>query len=229
VQSTTLALMAAMGEIEQPDCAIFADTGWEPPEVYRHLDRLERALPFAVHRVSRGDIRTTIATGHYEPIPWHMAGSMGRRQCTHQFKLRPLRAKVRELLGGKTPKGGCEMLIGITTDEAHRMKTSSVAYIRNTWPLIELRMSRGDCKGWLARHGWTAPRSACGGCPFLSDEDWRARKDGQQWPEIVSYSRLLAPSGQFMHRSLRPIDEVVFSDARQPDLFGNECEGMCGV
>lgn len=31
VQSTTLALMAAHGEFEQmPDCAIFADTGWEP-------------------------------------------------------------------------------------------------------------------------------------------------------------------------------------------------------
>ena len=31
VQSTTLALMAAHGEIgPMPDCAIFADTGWEP-------------------------------------------------------------------------------------------------------------------------------------------------------------------------------------------------------
>ncbi|MEO3434477.1 hypothetical protein [Inquilinus sp. CAU 1745] len=31
VQSTTLALMAAHGEIEpMPDCGIFADTGWEP-------------------------------------------------------------------------------------------------------------------------------------------------------------------------------------------------------
>lgn len=31
VQSTTMALMAAHGEIgPMPDCAIFADTGWEP-------------------------------------------------------------------------------------------------------------------------------------------------------------------------------------------------------
>jgi hypothetical protein len=33
VQSTTLALMAARGEIEPPDCAIFADTGWEPAAI----------------------------------------------------------------------------------------------------------------------------------------------------------------------------------------------------
>ena len=38
VQSTTMALMAAHGEITpMPDCAIFADTGWEPKAVYDHL------------------------------------------------------------------------------------------------------------------------------------------------------------------------------------------------
>src|SRR5690606_34860051 len=58
VQSTALALMAAHGEFEQkPDCAIFADTGWEPRDVYEHLDRLERELPFPLYRVSAGNIR----------------------------------------------------------------------------------------------------------------------------------------------------------------------------
>ena len=38
VQSTTLALMAAHGEVgPMPDCAIFADTGWEPRAVREHL------------------------------------------------------------------------------------------------------------------------------------------------------------------------------------------------
>ncbi len=38
VQSTTLALMAAHGEVgPMPDCAVFADTGWEPRAVYDHL------------------------------------------------------------------------------------------------------------------------------------------------------------------------------------------------
>jgi hypothetical protein len=38
VQSTTMALMAAVGEIaDKPDAAIFADTGWEPKAVYDHL------------------------------------------------------------------------------------------------------------------------------------------------------------------------------------------------
>ena len=33
---------------------------------------------------------------------------------------------------------------------------------------------------------------------------------------------------QYMHRSMKPLREVVFgSDG--PDLFNIECEGMCGV
>lgn len=61
VQSTTLALMAARGEVgPMPDCAIFADTGAEPLAVYKHLDWLEKELPFPVYRVSAGNLRDEI-------------------------------------------------------------------------------------------------------------------------------------------------------------------------
>jgi 3''-phosphoadenosine 5''-phosphosulfate sulfotransferase (PAPS reductase)/FAD synthetase and related enzymes len=232
VQSTTLALMAAHGEIEAPDCAIFADTGWEPAEVYEHLDRIEPLLPFPVHRVNAGDIRDSIATGRYEPIPWHVPGGMGRRQCTKQYKIYPIRRKVRELLGGKTPRDGCEMWIGISRDEAHRMKPASVAYIHNRWPLIERDMTRQECRRKLASFGTTAPRSACCGCPFLSDADWRLRRHQPEWAATVALSHRLAATGQYMHRSLKPLDQVDLSTAAergQGDLFGNECEGVCGV
>jgi 3'-phosphoadenosine 5'-phosphosulfate sulfotransferase (PAPS reductase)/FAD synthetase len=75
VQSTTLALMAARGEIEAPDCAIFADTGWEPRAVYEHLDRLEDALPYPVYRVSAGNLRDDIEaknsarSGRFAAVP----------------------------------------------------------------------------------------------------------------------------------------------------------------
>ena len=60
VQSTTLALLAAHGEIgPMPDCAIFADTGWEPKAVYDHLKWLmsPNVLPFPVHILTTGNIR----------------------------------------------------------------------------------------------------------------------------------------------------------------------------
>ena len=66
VQSTTLARMAAHGEIDpMPDCAIFADTGWEPKAVYEHLAwlRSPNVLPFPIHIVSAGDIRADLLAG----------------------------------------------------------------------------------------------------------------------------------------------------------------------
>jgi hypothetical protein len=232
VQSTTLALMAAHGEIDPPDCAIFADTGWEPATVYAHLDWLETQLPFPVHRVSGGDIRNSIATGGYDPIPWYVEGGIGRRQCTKVYKLYPIRRLVRQMLGGKTPRDGCEMWVGISSDEAHRMKPSTVAYIRNVWPLVDRRLSRADCRAKLGRWGVTAPRSACCGCPFLSDADWIQRRQQPEFAATVQISRRLATTGQFMHRSLLPIDEVdlsTWAERGQADLFGQECEGLCGV
>ena len=53
VQSSTMALMAAHGEIEAVQGAVFADTGDEPQSVYRWLDWLETKLPFPVHRVRK--------------------------------------------------------------------------------------------------------------------------------------------------------------------------------
>jgi hypothetical protein len=62
VQSTTLLLASRDGLLTRLDAAIFADTGWEPAAVYRHLTWLvgeigtgPEAIP--IYRVSQGDIR----------------------------------------------------------------------------------------------------------------------------------------------------------------------------
>jgi hypothetical protein len=33
----------------------------------------------------------------------------------------------------------------------------------------------------------------------------------------------------FVHRQCVPLDQVKFKDDEGPDLFNQECEGMCGV
>lgn len=248
VQSTTMALMAAHGELlPMPDCAIFADTGWEPRAVYEHLDRLEAALPFPVYRVSGGDLRADAIAGSskraggFASIPWFIVNAdgshgMGRRQCTAHYKLEPIRRKIVELLGGKRPKGGAEMWLGISTDEAFRVKPSRVQYVVNRWPLIERGINRSDCRAWLARHGWEAPRSACIGCPFRSDEEWQALKPDELVDAISVDHAIRHQPGkkgeQFAHRLRIPLADIDLrtpADAEQPDLFTNECEGLCGT
>ena len=70
VQSTTMALMAAHGALDpMPDCAIFADTGWEPRAVYDHLAWLAsgNVLPFPVHIVSKSNLRDDLIDGVRNP------------------------------------------------------------------------------------------------------------------------------------------------------------------
>ncbi len=260
VQSTTLALMAAHGEIgPMPDCAIFADTGWEPAAVYDHLAWLmsPNVLPFPVHVISGGDIRGDLlraATGQrWASIPAFTRTVKGgrfdigmiRRQCTKDYKIVPIRRKVRELVGltrRRSPKHPVvEQWIGISLDEVIRMKPSFEDWRVNRWPLIEQRLSRHDCLRWLERHDYPVPpKSSCVGCPFHSDAVWRdiRDRDPAAWLQAVAVDRAIRTGVRgirgevFLHRSAVPLDQAdlsTASDHGQLDLWGNECEGMCGV
>ncbi len=265
VQSTTMALMAAHGELgPMPDAAIFADTGSEPGPVYEHLRWLMSAnvLPFPVHIVGKPTslhadlLRGTNSVGRrrYAAIPAFLdrgtePRGMGRRQCTKEYKIEPLIKKQRELLGyaprKRIPANSIEIWIGISTDEAIRMKPSFNRWATNRWPLIEKRMSRWDCTLWLERNGYPVPpKSACTFCPFRSDLEWRALRDSDPigWQQAVEVDNAIRgnTSGYardlkfkpFLHSSLKPLDQVdlsTSSERGQPDMFNNDCEGMCGL
>ena len=257
VQSTTLALMAAHGEIgPMPDCAIFADTGWEPQAVYEHLAWLRslNVLPFPVYIVSDGNIREGLVRGaqgeRWASIPAFTRSASGtvgmiRRQCTKELKIVPIRRKVRELVGiaGKRSPNRpvVEQWIGISFDEIVRMKMSMEPWQVNRFPLIELGMTRRDCLRWLERNGYPAPpKSSCIGCPYHSDSLWRQMReeDPDAFADAVAIDRLIRTGFRnlrgevFLHRSCLPLDEAdldTLADKGQLDLFADECDGMCGV
>jgi hypothetical protein len=249
VQSTTMALMAAHRELEMPDCAIFADTGWEPGAVYTHLAwlRSSNVLPFPVHIVSAGNLRadalkrSNTTGGRFAAIPWFIDKNgktvMGRRQCTKEYKLRPIQRKIVELMDGKHPKHGAEVMIGISTDEATRAKPSQVQYIENVFPLLDAHMSRQGCLDWLTRHQYPhPPKSSCIGCPFHNDIEWRGLTKAE-FADAAFVDRAIRHQPgftyeQYMHRSLKPLDQVDLStpeERGQLNMFNNECEGLCGV
>ena len=170
---------------------------------------------------------------------------MIRRQCTKDYKIVPIRRQVRALAGltrRRSPKAPIvEQWIGISLDEAIRMKPSFEDWQVNRWPLIEQRMSRRDCLRWLERHGYPIPpKSSCVGCPFHSDDAWRMIRDEDEtaWTQALEVDRAIRVGlrgirGEvFLHRSAVPLDEVDLStpsDAGQLDLWPNECSGLCGV
>lgn len=248
VQSTTMALMAAHGEIgPMPDCAIFADTGEEPEAVYEHLRWLMsgNVLPFPVHIVKGGTLGDRLFSDKEARIPAHTNTGMLQRQCTRNYKLSPIRRKTRELMG-KGPRsyiapGSVEAWVGISTDEVIRVTPSRQQYIIRRDPLIEERMSRWDCTNWLTDHGYPIPpKSSCVFCPYKGNAQWATLRDHDPvgWQRAIKIdSRLRQPEGiamfkkpSFLHRSGVPLGEADLSRIdKQINLFNNECEGMCGV
>lgn len=110
---------------------------------------------------------------------------MGRRQCTSEYKLAPINRHVRSILGAtppdyrRVPKGNnAEQWIGFSSDEIGRVSDHGVSYITKRYPLIEMGMTRSACVAWLGRRGWsTVEKSACIGCPYHGNEQWRALRD----------------------------------------------------
>lgn len=126
------------------------------------------------------------------------------------------------------------------------MKDPFAPWILNRYPLVELRMTRRDCLAWMQSKGYPEPpRSACTFCPMHNSSEWRKIKDrdGADWRQVVEIDRLIRNGVRgttrklYLHRSLKPIDEVDFSTELEKDKatgqghlpFMNECEGMCGV
>lgn len=64
VQSTAMQLLSIEGILESDGFSIFSDTGWEHPEVYEHLEALERWTTRQggppIHRASRGNLRDDV-------------------------------------------------------------------------------------------------------------------------------------------------------------------------
>lgn len=259
VQSSTMALMAARGEIDpMPNCAIFADTQAEPASVYKWLDWLEKQLPFPVHRVTKGNLAQAALTkktkrdgsGEWSKscIPGFIKnpdGSCGllQRQCTYDYKVIPLTRVALQIMKD-TGATGVIQWIGISLDEVHRMKPSRDKRITNRWPLVDKKMHRWSCLNWM-RVNWypQPPRSACVYCPYHSDTEWRRLRDEEpeEFAKAVQFDRdyrqIKKETGNmhglpYLHRSLVPLDQVDFStdvERGQGLLWGNECEGMCGV
>jgi hypothetical protein len=259
VQSSTLALMAAHGEVgPMPDAAIFADTGHESRRVYEWLDWLSsgNVLPFPVVRVKRdgpnlGELWLDVVEGRRDrsgsalPGFWLSPAGMSPFQCSKEFKTRVIGREIRRMLGLDAGQRGpkevvVEQWLGISSEEMERMKDNEMKFVRNRWPLIELRMRRRDCLKWMADHGYPEPpRSSCTFCPYRRDDEWRLLRDEspQDWQDAVKMDKAIRSGWPgmeghaWLHRDRVPLDSADME--RVPDLFDyglrQECEGACGT
>jgi len=83
-------------------------------------------------------------------------------------------------------------------------------------------------------------KSACVFCPFHNDESWSDLKANHpdEFARAVAFDHMIRDMTNtginqpvFLHRSLRPLDEIDFSKRLGLPVingFNNECEGLCG-
>tara|TARA_R100000697_G_scaffold122816_2_gene153279 strand:+ start:448 stop:1320 length:873 start_codon:yes stop_codon:yes gene_type:complete len=266
VQSSTMALMANEGAFGPlPDYAIFADTGWEPKKVYEHLEWLKTQLNYPViickNHLKSGSIKEDIINEinkekGFLHIPFFAKNTdtgkigIGPRQCTRNYKITPINRRIRHLIGlrdrQRFPRNiWVEVWVGISTDEAMRMKPSREKWIKNIWPLIDKNMSRQACLDWYDGKNYRTPaKSSCIGCPYHDNTLWNEikKESPEEFEEACKIDDLMRHSAnnknieRYLHRRAEPLRSIDFDKLLQKkkkddqlDLFNNECEGMCGV
>lgn len=270
VQSSAIAFMMVKGKIKPADFAVFSDTGAEPKHVYDYLDWLEPQLPFPVRRVMHKEgllenLKSSIAGGRLAGAPFFTKnpdGTVGmlRRQCTSEFKLNPILQGIRRELGlkkGERYKGDpVTSVIGISFDEKQRMTTPMTKWLRNSYPLVESRITRQGCIDWLEKEGVERmPRkSACTFCPYHDNKRWLEIKETEpdSWAQSVEVDELIRTGIRgtkqpiYVHRSCTPLTELDLvslaaaqdereKQAKRQGVFpwwkdmNEECEGICGL
>lgn len=259
-----------------PDVFIFADTGDEPESVYKTVEETaaslwEAGIPLRVVKKESEygesiseDILNRVALGVNRggDIPpvfvLNPDGSQGhvRRQCTASWKVDVIHAALKEMSGVIPRKASHRELgrvvqqwIGISLDEASRMRDPAKKWFSHFYPLVEMRWTRQHCIDYLDSLGVEAARSACVYCPYHSNREWVRLKneEPEAFDRAVEFERKLhaiIDEGKtiggmkhkpFLHRSMVPVEQAVenYQEAsdKQPDLFGfdDECAGICGV
>jgi hypothetical protein len=270
VQSSALLAMSCTGfrGVPKVNVAIFADTQCEPPWVYEQYERMEQfARKYGVQMIkaSAGNLAAHVldrisgrTTSNGAQIPVFVATEDGdgamplKRGCTKVFKLDVIEELVRELLRrkkGQRQKTGptALALIGISYDERSRVKDARKEWLTNSYPLVDMMITRQGCVDYLASLGIAAPeKSACLFCPFHDDAYWQWLRDNhrKEWLKAVEYDELFRDMSKaglrnpaYLHRSLVPLAQIELKPRTKaehrtlfdPYGFENECDGMCGV
>ena len=230
VQSWTLAAMMALDEIPRCDYLVHADTGHEQQATY---DFAEKWTPWlgehglqvvTVHAPRTEPVRKDWGIGAVM-IPAFSRPKLGgddgqvNRQCTIEWKIRPIRRFVREELkarGIKPRPGAVEQWLGISVDEWKRARTSDVKYITTVHPLLDRKITRARCIQWLGERGLPVPaKSSCTFCPYHRASTWREMKraDGLDWKEAIAVDKIVRDMREehtlYVHAGRQPLEDAV--------------------
>lgn len=202
-----------------PDLLIFADTGGERPDIYAHIEKLNKWLD---KKWSKQIIIVKNKEALYdecirrETLP---ALAMGFHTCSQKHKIRPIAKYLRANGHRKIIK-----ILGFDALEFDRARRglTSVENGKNTeetgidmkiwFPLIEWGKSREDLKKEINEVGFCASKSSCFFCPAMSRGE--VRQLDQHYPEL-------------MEKALKMESRAIKNDFSVNEALKESCEKIC--
>lgn len=234
----TVAMVAAViqGKLPRPDYIVIADTSREKTSTWDYLDEVVQPALAQIGltvEIASHDLSTVDLYAHNGDLLVPAFTKTGKLPtfCSNEWKqrviMRWLRAQDVE---------ACDVWIGFSVDESGRAKPSGVEWFTRRFPLLELGMTRADCKVIIDELGWPMPyKSACWMCPNMNDAEWAEMKEA--YPN--DFKRAIALEDEirewddevWLHRSGVPLAEVEFEPDKVRAIQGHhQCSlGYCWV
>jgi len=221
VQSTAIAVLICQGKLPKPDYAIMTDCGWEKSATWEYvygviIPKL-RSIDLNLHIIKTIDYSHNDLfdkSGHLVlPAYKYINGKAVRfnTHCNDAWKVKPAKRWIREQGIQR-----CENWLGISVNEFKRVKESNHKWFIKRYPLIEMGLTREDCLFLIGKSGWPKPpRTSCYICPQQDDATWLSikLKYPDDWIRAIEVEQQIHIKDPeiFLHRSLKPLDQVVFN------------------
>lgn len=239
INTAAMCALVVEGKLPRPDHLVIADTGREATATWDYLSEVMQPylatvglhVDIAPHTLATVDLyshqgkmlmpmfTTQAGNGEVGKLPTY---------CSTEWKQRVVRRWLRE-----QGVEQCQSWIGYTIDEIERVKPSDVDWDERVFPLVDLMLTRGDCKRILDRAGLPVPpHSACWMCPHRTNAEWRFLRD--EYPDDWQAALVLeseireADPDLWLHREGVPLDEADIE--QEDDVQHTQCGlGMCFV
>ena len=186
---------------------------------------------------------STFLPAHTAYLSGEPAGML-RRQCTNEWKIRPIRHWLQEHRDGQQ----VNQWIGISLDELERTRIADVLYVQNVYPYLEFDiplagstrygLRRSDIVRWLVDNNLEVPvKSACVMCPYHDRAIWREIQlsGNGDWEKAVQIDEAIRNKRPgyacYLTGARRPLVECDFRSQEEHGqlsfLEAEECQGMC--